>query len=89
MTECEKETNSDIDDEEELTCKVRQTIKDSIFFAAKDGLSIALHSLLSNFDNVRLKNAIINQVINYSIKSVIKLYLYKTKKFVNSIISYV
>jgi len=80
MTECEKETNSDIDDEEELTCKVRQTIKDSIFFAAKDGLSIALHSLLSNFDNVRL---------NYTIKSVIKLYLYKTKKFVNSIISYV
>lgn len=41
---------------------VRPFIRDSIYYAAKDGLSINLCSLLSNIENDDTKNAIINQV---------------------------
>lgn len=47
----------DMDDD-----SVRPFIKDSVFFAAKDGLSIALFALLSSVDSAAKKNAIINQV---------------------------
>lgn len=44
------------------TDNVRPFIRDSIYYAAKDGLSINLCSLLSNIKNDDTKNAIINQV---------------------------
>lgn len=42
--------------------EVRSLVKESVYYAAKDGLSIALYALLSNIQNEATKNAIINQV---------------------------
>lgn len=41
---------------------IRPFIKDSVYYAAKDGLSIALFALLSSVESMATKNAIINQV---------------------------
>lgn len=42
--------------------EVRSLVKESVYYAAKDGLSIALYALLSNIQNEATKNNIINQV---------------------------
>lgn len=42
--------------------KIRQSTKDSVYFAAKDGLSIAMYSLLSEIENEVVKNSVLNQV---------------------------
>lgn len=60
-------------DEEE---DVRPFIKDSVYFAAKDGLSIALYSLLSNVQSESARNAIINQVGRPTVTSNAKKYIY-------------
>lgn len=41
---------------------VRPFIRDSVYYAAKDGLPLNLSSLLSQIDDVDTRNAIINQV---------------------------
>lgn len=42
--------------------RVRPLIKERVYYAAKDGLPIALTSLLSNVESEATKNAYINQV---------------------------
>lgn len=42
--------------------RVRPLIKERVYYAAKDGLPIALTSLLSNVESDATKNAYINQV---------------------------
>lgn len=39
-----------------------QSIKKRVYYAAKDGLSLSLHSLLSDEKNEAIRNAYINQV---------------------------
>lgn len=51
-------------DSEEM---IRPNIKERVYYAAKDGLPIALLSLLSNGENEATKNAYINQVLHSSI----------------------
>lgn len=58
----DQESVDDINANSIDTENVRPFIRDSIYFAAKDGLSINLCSLLSNIKNDDTKNAIINQV---------------------------
>lgn len=42
---------------------IRQSTKDSVYFAAKDGLSIAMYSLLTEIGNDIVQNNVLNQVI--------------------------
>lgn len=42
--------------------KIRQSTKDSVYFAAKDGLSIAMYSLLTAIENEVIQNSVLNQV---------------------------
>lgn len=61
-----EEAKDTIDDTDSDGCmdadNIRPFIKDSVYYAAKDGLSIALFALLSSVESMALKNAIINQV---------------------------
>lgn len=41
---------------------IRQSTKDSVYFAAKDGLSIAMYSLLTAIGNEVVQNNVLNQV---------------------------
>lgn len=72
-TEEAKDTIDDMDSDGMDADNIRPFIKDSVYYAAKDGLSIALFALLSSVDSMATKNAIINQVslwltiINYNL----------------------
>lgn len=61
-------TNPDIDRIEPIDTQsqeppmIQPLLKERVYFAAKDGLPIALLSLLSNIESDALKNAYINQV---------------------------
>lgn len=61
-------TNPDIDRMEPIDIQsqeppiIQPLLKERVYFAAKDGLPIALLSLLSNIESDALKNAYINQV---------------------------
>lgn len=52
---------SENDCEEKYT--IRQSTRDSVYFAAKDGLSIAMYSLLTAIGNEIVQNSVLNQVI--------------------------
>lgn len=53
-------SRSDMDSDAEEA--MSQSIRDRVYYAAKDGLPLALQSLLSNEKNEAVKNAYINQV---------------------------
>lgn len=53
-------SSSDMDSDTEEA--MSQSIRDRVYYAAKDGLPLALQSLLSNEKNEAVKNAYINQV---------------------------
>lgn len=59
-----RENLIELSDEDTISdgVKVRPLVKESVYYAARDGLSIALYALLSNIPNEVTKNAIINQV---------------------------
>lgn len=57
-----KNTIDDTDSDGMDADNIRPFIKDSVYYAAKDGLSIALFALLSSVESMATKNAIINQV---------------------------
>lgn len=57
-----KDTIDDTDSDGMDADNIRPFIKDSVYYAAKDGLSIALFALLSSVESMATKNAIINQV---------------------------
>lgn len=59
------ETGNDVVDQ--LDDDARPFLKDRVYYAAKDGLSIAMYALLNGAKDEETKNAIINQVRNYSI----------------------
>lgn len=50
------EVDNQIDDED------RPFLRDRVYYAAKDGLSIAMYALLNNVNDDDTKNVIINQV---------------------------
>lgn len=50
------EVDNQIDDED------RPFLRDRVYYAAKDGLSIAMYALLNNVNDEDTKNVIINQV---------------------------
>lgn len=60
--EAEEDDESEETELNYLEDSIRPFIKDSVYYAAKDGLSIALFALLSGVQNDATKNAIINQV---------------------------
>lgn len=49
--------------------EIRESLKDNIYFAAKDGLSIALYELLSHIKDDHTRRNIINQVYSDFISS--------------------
>lgn len=55
------EVDNQIDDED------NPFLRDRVYYAAKDGLSIAMYELLKNVKDDDTKNAIINQVRNNNI----------------------
>lgn len=52
-----------LDTSELLVCDENPFLRDNIYYAAKDGLSIALFALLDSIDDVKACNWIINQVL--------------------------
>lgn len=52
------DVDNQIDEEDKLF------LRDRVYYAAKDGLSIAMYALLNNVKDDEIKNAIINQVSN-------------------------
>lgn len=56
------DTDQNEQNEDSAEESIRPIIKERVYYAAKDGLPIALTSLLSNVDNEVTRNAYINQV---------------------------
>ncbi len=57
------DTGNDIDNQ--LDEEDRPFLRDRVYYAAKDGLPIAMYALLNNVKDDETKNAIINQVRYY------------------------
>lgn len=51
-------SNKDAEDDD------RPFLKSNVYFAAKDGLALAMYALLSSVDDEKIKNSIINEVRN-------------------------
>lgn len=65
---------------------VRPLVKDNLYYAAKDGLSIVLYSLLAQVKSESARNVIINQVgvFQYYIGQKAILFIYSLRLVVNN-----